>query len=220
MRLPEQTSGPAVPVAYTYQFNGGEAFALDCNEYSLSTTLIPAYSVSRDLASSTTHSYVSKTASHGDSSLISSTSVPSSAPFSTSPPKAPQSPSNSSTKTSGSATPTPSADPVAHSDDGWTVSALVPSRTAFSTSQSRTSKSSSESSKGTSSSAAPTPRVDAEAHSDKGLNTASAVGSIIGGIFAALGVAVAIYFGVRQIMKRKNDDIQRPQSPQSERDGS
>ena len=40
------------------------------------------------------------------------------------------------------------------------------------------------------------------------LNTASEVGSVLGAIFAALAVAVAIYFGVRELKKRRMHNIQ------------
>ena len=43
-----------------------------------------------------------------------------------------------------------------------------------------------------------------------GLNTASEVGSVLGAVFAALAVAVAIYFGVREVRKRRMQSIVQP----------
>lgn len=49
MRLPEQPSTSDAPEAFAYRYNNGAAFQVYCFSSSLTSTIIPVYSVIRDL---------------------------------------------------------------------------------------------------------------------------------------------------------------------------
>ena len=87
----------------------------------------------------------------------------------------------------------------------------VPTSTARSTSSSARSASSTARPKLSPSPSGPSATAAAATQTSShgnGLNTASEIGSVLGAIFAALAVAVAIYFGVRELRKRRRHSIQ------------